>query len=141
MVMKKVRNKNLPGFYYVGAQIVIHKDRKEPHNVVAKFLVKFGPKLEKSEKWLKSFPPINLPNGDESIRMVLRLPIGYRERRDVIHQYKQLGVNHVNARFRMLSDHAGPENKFVYIRPTEPTEDDKGGGHNHQQDVERSEHV
>lgn len=126
---KKIRFKNSPSQrYWVGAEIFIYKDKKEPHNVDAK-LTKFGAKARQAQEWLKSFAPINTPDGDELKRILLRLPFGYRERKDVLEQYKKLGLTHENARFRMLSDHAGPANTLIYIQPTEQKE----GGSNHNQ--------
>lgn len=81
-------------------------------------LVKFGNKRAAAQRWLKGFPPVNTPNGGELKRFVLCLPAGYRERRDIIAQYKDKGYTHENARFRMLSDHAGPANTLVYVQPT-----------------------
>lgn len=124
--MKRMRAKtagNQP--YYVGAEIVVdaNKEKEEVNRVTAK-LTKFGSKAKQAQRWLKSFPPLNTPDGGEIKRIVLRLPIGYRERKDVIAQYKERGFTHENARFQMLSDHAGPANTLVYVA----AEPDGSGG-------------
>ncbi len=113
--MKKMKSKHAPNQpYYVGAELIIDKTKKVPESITAN-LLKFGSKAQAAQRWLKSFPPINTPNGNEIKRVVLRLPLGYRERKDVIEQYKAKGFNHQYARFQMLSDHSGPNNTLVYV--------------------------
>ncbi len=121
--MKKMRVKHNPNQpYFVGAEVVVHKEG-EKEEVKAK-LIKFGAKAKQAEKWLKSFPPINTPDGGEIKRLVFRLPMGYRERRDIIAQYKKRGYTNENARFHMLAEHAGAKNTLVYVQPTV----DRSGG-------------
>ena len=133
--MKRSKTRHSPNQpYYIGAELLIDKSKEGMDGVDAK-LVKFGGKGKQAQNWLKSFPPLNTPDGSEIKRVVLRLPIGYRERKDVIALYKKKGLTHENARFQMLSEHAGPGNTLVYVRSTaEPS-----GGDSSQQLVTESQ--
>lgn len=114
--MKRNKTKHNPNQpYLVGAEVVTDPTKKGMHKTKAT-LVKFGAKLKQADKWLRSFPPINTPDGQEIKRLVLLLPMGYREKKDIIAQYKNRGLTHENARFHMLCDHAGPNNTLVYVK-------------------------
>ena len=108
--------------YFVGAEVMMHKivdekDGKVEWVVDDVKLEKIGPKPQKAQRWLQSFKPNTTPDGQTIQRVVFRMPIGYRERKDVIQQFKKEGFTYERARFEMLSRHAGPDNTLVYLDP------------------------
>lgn len=121
--MNKIRQKNSHKPYYVGAEVLVGKDNLTDKTASVE-LTNFGHKERAATKWLESFPPMNTPDGGELKRVVLRLPLGYREKRNILSQYKKKGMTHAQARFRMLSDHAGPKNiLFCVVAPKEGSGD------------------
>lgn len=101
--------------YYVGVELIKSGNAdnfEDAHfdDVVVKRFFRQGPAF----KWLRGFKTVVLPDNRIQQRCVIRLPAGYRERKNIIELYKKPGENHHAARFRMLKEQAGRDQIFIW---------------------------